>query len=133
VVICIFSPPTQPRLFEALEREGFKSEEQRKVACAPSPPIHSRTHTQRAKEEHTTGEHTGTYASRHTLPRPRGRRATQAQFVRMEGKCIIYSSQHPPPPKGCGRYYLWGTPIRLMPVCYGTLAKQFKNLVGSIN
>ncbi len=50
--------------------------------------------------KHTTGEYTGAHASRHTHPPPRGRVTTQAQFVRMEKRHIMYSSQHPPPPKG---------------------------------
>jgi hypothetical protein len=39
-------------------------------------PNHSETYIQRARGEHTTGEHTPTHASRHTHLRPRGRKAT---------------------------------------------------------
>jgi hypothetical protein len=76
----------------------------RKVTCALTPPSHSKTHIQthihRVKGEHTIEEYTGAHASRHAHPRPGGRVASQAQFVRMEKRHIVYSSQHPPPSKG---------------------------------
>jgi hypothetical protein len=62
-------------------------------------PSHSETHIQRARGEHTMEKYTGAHASRHTHPRPKGRVATQAQFVRMERRHIMYNSQHPPTTK----------------------------------
>ncbi len=93
-------------------------------------------HTFKGRKENTPQGNTQAHtpAGTHT-PGQWGRRATQAQFVRMERKYIIYSSQHPPPTtkKGCGKYYLLGAPIWLKPVCDGTNAKHFGNLLGSIN
>jgi hypothetical protein len=84
-------------------------EEWRERSFAPSlPPIHSRLHTQRAQRNTPVGNHTGTHASRRTLPQPRGRQITQAQFTRMLGKFNIYSSNSPTP-KGVWKICLRGT------------------------
>jgi hypothetical protein len=75
---------------------------ERSHALSPLPShseAHIQTLIQRAKGEHTTGKYTGAHASRHAHSRPRGRVATQAQFIRMERRHIIYSSQHPPTTK----------------------------------
>jgi hypothetical protein len=108
-------------------------EEWRERPFAPSlPPIHSRLHTQRAQRNTPVGNHTGTHASRRTLPQPRGRQITRAQFTRMLGKFNIYSSNSPTP-KGVWEICLRGTHTPLMPVCRGTIWKQLRNLVGSIS
>jgi hypothetical protein len=76
---------------------------ERSHALSPLPnhsETHIQTHILKAKGEHTAEKYTGAHASRHTHPRPRGRVTTQVQFVRMERKHIMYSSQHPPTPKG---------------------------------
>ncbi len=79
------------------------SEDLRKVTCALTPAqsfkdTHSNTRSQ-GEKEHAIGKYTGAHASRHTHPRPGGTVASQAQFVRMERRHIMYSSQQPPTPK----------------------------------
>ncbi len=96
-------PPTQSRIYMTYEgRDSRVRIKERSHALSPLPchsETHIQTHIQRAKGEHTTGEYTGAQASRHTHPRPRGSVATQAQFIRMERRHIMHSSQHPPTPK----------------------------------
>ncbi len=80
------------------EKERYADEGQRERSPAPVlPPIQSKLHTQRAKGITLLGKHTGTHTSRYSLPRPRGRKLTQAQITQMQGN-LIYTVPHTPLP-----------------------------------
>ncbi len=107
---------------------------ERSHALSPLPchsETHIQTHIQRAKGEHTTGEYTGAHASRHTHPRPWGRVATQAQFIRMERRHVMYSSQHPPTLKrGVGNIICKARPFGWNQLVMGSMRSILETYLG---
>ena len=106
----------------------------RKVTCALTPAQSFKdTHSKGERRTHRRKIRRRTHQQAHTPP-AKGQSNNQGS-VRPYGEKTYYA-QLPAPPhpqKGCGKYYLYGAPIRLKPVCDGINAEHFGNLFGSIN
>ncbi len=132
-------PPHHPiENLQDIGREGFKSEDQREVTCAPSPAqsfrnTHSNTYSKGERRTLHGKVHRRTRQQAHTPP-AKGQGSNPGSVCPYGEKTHYVQLPAPPQPqKGCGKYYLYGAPIRLKPVCDGTYAKHFGNLFGSIN
>jgi hypothetical protein len=94
---------------------------------APSvPPTHSTTHAQRAGGNTPKGKHTGTHS-----PGQGAGKQPRLSLSECWENLLFTAPSSPLPQRGVGNL-LYGTHIQLIPVCCGTVLKQFKYLVGSI-
>jgi hypothetical protein len=93
--------PTQPvKNSQGIRREGFKSEEQRRVACALSP-AHSfkNTHSKGERRTYHRGTHRHIRQQAHTSP-AEGQKSNPGSVHPYGGKMDYLQLPTPPTPKG---------------------------------